>query len=163
MQWKTGDALFFVGFWVRFGLGLRLKGHRYLNLNPHISNLFNDTLTFSLAEKVRNINESLRTLWKPRESHDFDGGAGSELGQHSHLGRGTGGLLRRLLHDVPPLRGQTRRLTKNIPFYSHARKRKRGDHLNPGTTIGIITGLVIILLLFVLSIIAWELFRRDYQ
>ena len=96
-------------------------------------------------------------------ARDAGGGAGGELGQHSHLGRGTGGLLRCLLHDIPPLRDQTRRLTKDIPFYSHARKRKRGDHLNPGTTIGIITGIIIILFLFILSIIAWELFRRDYQ
>ena len=44
-----------------------------------------------------------------------------------------------------------------------ARKRNRGDRLNPGTTIGIITGIIIILFLFILSVIAWELFRRDYQ
>jgi len=35
--------------------------------------------------------------------------------------------------------------------------------MNTGTVVGIVTGVVILLLLLILSIVAWELFRRDYK
>jgi len=35
--------------------------------------------------------------------------------------------------------------------------------MNAGTVVGIVTGVVILLLLLILSIVAWELFRRDYK
>lgn len=41
--------------------------------------------------------------------------------------------------------------------------RKLGDLVKLGTMIGIITGFIILLLLFIFSVIAWELYRRDYK
>jgi hypothetical protein len=35
--------------------------------------------------------------------------------------------------------------------------------MNIGTTIGLITALIILVLLFIFSVIAWELFRRDFK
>jgi len=35
--------------------------------------------------------------------------------------------------------------------------------MNAGTVVGIVTGVVILLFLLILSIIAWELFRRDFK
>jgi len=35
--------------------------------------------------------------------------------------------------------------------------------MNAGTVVGIVTGVVILLLLLILSIVAWELFRRYYK
>jgi hypothetical protein len=35
--------------------------------------------------------------------------------------------------------------------------------LNPGTVVGLVTAFVIVLLLFLLSVIAWELYRRDFK
>lgn len=35
--------------------------------------------------------------------------------------------------------------------------------MNIGIGVGIIAGFIILLLLFILSIIAWELYRRDYE
>jgi hypothetical protein len=35
--------------------------------------------------------------------------------------------------------------------------------LNLGTVVGLITAFVILLLLFLLSVIAWELYRRDFR
>ena len=40
---------------------------------------------------------------------------------------------------------------------------KLGDLVRLGTIIGIITGFIILLLLFIFSVIAWELYRRDYK
>jgi hypothetical protein len=35
--------------------------------------------------------------------------------------------------------------------------------MNFGTMIGLVTAFAIILLLFIFSVIAWELFRRDFK
>lgn len=35
--------------------------------------------------------------------------------------------------------------------------------MNPGTVVGLVTAFVIVLLLFLLSVIAWELYRRDFK
>ena len=35
--------------------------------------------------------------------------------------------------------------------------------MNLGTFVGLATAFVIVLLLFLLSVIAWELYRRDYR
>ena len=35
--------------------------------------------------------------------------------------------------------------------------------MNLGTVVGLITAFVILLLLFLLSVIAWELYRRDFR
>jgi len=35
--------------------------------------------------------------------------------------------------------------------------------MNPGTIIGLVTAFIILLLLFIFSVIAWELFRRDFD
>jgi hypothetical protein len=37
------------------------------------------------------------------------------------------------------------------------------DRMNSGTIVSLVTAFVILLLLFIFSIIAWELFRRDYS
>ena len=38
-----------------------------------------------------------------------------------------------------------------------------GDGMNFGTIIGLVTAFIILLLLFIFSVMAWELFRRDYD
>jgi len=35
--------------------------------------------------------------------------------------------------------------------------------LNLGTIVGLVTAIIIVLLLFLLSVIAWELYRRDFR
>jgi len=35
--------------------------------------------------------------------------------------------------------------------------------MNFGTIIGLVTAFIILLLLFIFSVIAWELFRRDFD
>jgi len=35
--------------------------------------------------------------------------------------------------------------------------------LNISSIIGIITGIIVIIILFILSVISWELFKRDFQ
>lgn len=35
--------------------------------------------------------------------------------------------------------------------------------MNPGTIVGLVTAFIIVLLLFLLSVIAWELYRRDFR
>ena len=35
--------------------------------------------------------------------------------------------------------------------------------MNLGTIIGLVTAFIILLLLFIFSVIAWELFKRDYD
>jgi len=35
--------------------------------------------------------------------------------------------------------------------------------MNLGTIIGLVTAFIILLLLFIFSVIAWELFRRDFD
>jgi len=35
--------------------------------------------------------------------------------------------------------------------------------LNLGTVVGLVTAFVILVLLFLLSVIAWELYRRDFK
>ncbi len=37
------------------------------------------------------------------------------------------------------------------------------DGMNFGTIIGLVTAFIILLLLFIFSVIAWELFRRDFD
>lgn len=37
------------------------------------------------------------------------------------------------------------------------------DEMNFGIIVGLVTAFVILLLLFIFSIIAWELFRRDFD
>jgi len=37
------------------------------------------------------------------------------------------------------------------------------DCMNLGTIIGLVTAFIILLLLFIFSVIAWELFRRDFD
>jgi hypothetical protein len=37
------------------------------------------------------------------------------------------------------------------------------DEMNSGTIVGLVSAFVILLLLFIFSIIAWELFRRDFD
>ena len=35
--------------------------------------------------------------------------------------------------------------------------------MNLGTVVGLVTAFIVILLLFLLSVIAWELYRRDFR
>ncbi len=35
--------------------------------------------------------------------------------------------------------------------------------MNLGTIVGLVTAIIIVLLLFLLSVIAWELYRRDFR
>ena len=35
--------------------------------------------------------------------------------------------------------------------------------LSPGIIVGFITGFIILLLVFIFSVVAWELYRRDYK
>jgi len=35
--------------------------------------------------------------------------------------------------------------------------------LNPWTVVGLVAAFIILLLLFLLSVIAWELYRRDFR
>ena len=35
--------------------------------------------------------------------------------------------------------------------------------MNLGTVVGLVTAFVILVLLFLLSVIAWELYRRDFK
>ncbi len=35
--------------------------------------------------------------------------------------------------------------------------------MNPGTIVGLVTAFIILLLLFLLSVVAWELYRRDFR
>jgi hypothetical protein len=37
------------------------------------------------------------------------------------------------------------------------------DGMNFGIIVGLVTAFIILLLLFIFSVIAWELFRRDYD
>ena len=35
--------------------------------------------------------------------------------------------------------------------------------MNLGTVVGLVTAFIIVLLLFLLSVVAWELYRRDFK
>jgi hypothetical protein len=37
------------------------------------------------------------------------------------------------------------------------------DRMNLGTLIGLVSAFIILLLLFIFSVIAWELFKRDFD
>jgi hypothetical protein len=37
------------------------------------------------------------------------------------------------------------------------------DRMNFGSIIGLVTAFIILLLLFIFSVIAWELFKRDFD
>jgi hypothetical protein len=48
-----------------------------------------------------------------------------------------------------------------MPYYTC--RTLEDDGMNFGIIVGLVTAFIILLLLFIFSVIAWELFRRDYD